>query len=214
MVEIDPLVPVIAFAAILIAFLAAGSFANRKRAGSMANNLKPAFLLLGEARITWFGRGTFRYDVDKPKEPFDRVAAMTRLLPRDLPFNWLIAALMGKKDMLTFRANLQSFPKVEFEAFVDEGYVGRRMREAMEATDWQTLRLPGGKVVVAAPRRDLAAARNRLSSFEKVLATIWRLSASKVEPHITANFHPGGPSDLQEDRMRTLREIASVLVAD
>jgi hypothetical protein len=214
MVEVDPLSAVIAFAGVLLAFLAGGSYINRKRAGKMANNLKPAFLSLGSAKITWIGRGVFRYDVEKPKEPFERVAAMTQLLPRDLPFSWAAAAIMGKKDMMTFRANLRSPPRVEFEAFVDEGYVGRRMREALESTDWQTLRLPAGEIVVAAARRDLAIVRNQLAPFEERLTSIWRLSASKVEPHITANFDPSGPPDLQEARVRTLREIALSLVSE
>jgi hypothetical protein len=214
MVQVYALAAVIAFAGVLLAFLAVGSYINRKRAGSMANNLKPAFLSLGPASIAWMGRGVFRYDVEKPKEPFERVAAMTQLLPRDLPFSWAAAAIMGRKDMVTVRANLRSLPKVEFEAFVDEGYVGKRMREALESTDWQTLRLPAGRVVVAAARRDLASVRNRLAPLEEKVATMWRVSASKLEPHITANFDPSGPAELHEARMRTLTEIASSLVAE
>ncbi len=210
----DPLPVVIAFAGVLLAFLAGGSYVNRKKAGSMANNLKLAFLSLGATKITWMGRAVFRYDVDKPKEPFAAVAAMTQLLPRDMPFSWAAAALMGKKDMTTFRANLKSPPKVEFEAFVDEGYVGRRMREALERSDWETLRLPAGKMVVAASRRDMAATRNRLTRFEESLGTMWRLSASKLEPHLTVNFHPGGPPQLHEERVKTIREVAMTLVAD
>lgn len=214
MVEFGPLSAVIAFAGVLLAFLAGGSYMNRKKAGSMANNLKPAFLALGAAKITWIGRAVFRYDVEKPKEPFAQVAAMTQLLPRHLPFSWAAAVLMGRKDMLTMRVNLRSHPKVEFEAFTDEGYVGRRMREALERIDWPTLRLSRGRIVVAAPRRELAAVKTRLARFEEDLATMWRLSASKLEPHMTINFDPGGSPDVHEARMRTLVKIASTLVAD
>lgn len=214
MVDVDPLAAVIVFAGVLLAFLAGGSYINRKRAGAMANSLKPAFLSLGPASITWLGRGIFRYDVEKPEEPFVRVAAMAQLLPRDLPFSWAAAVLLGKKDMVTFRANLRSPPMVEFEAFLDEGYVGRRMREALESTEWQTLRLPGGKVVVAAARRDLATSKNLTAPFEEGLESIWRLSASKVEPHITANFDPAGPPDLHERRLRTLKEIARAIMSE
>lgn len=212
--EIDPLSAVIAFAGILLAFLAVGSYVTRKMAGSMANNLKLAFLALGNARIAWLGRGVFRYDVDKPKEPFEKIATMTQLLPRDLPFSWLAAALMGRKDMATFRANLKSPPKFEFEVFVDSGYIGRRMRGALEATDWETMTLPRGKLVVAAPRRKIAEVRGRLAPLEENLASFWRVSASKMEPHITANFDPRGPSSLHEARMRFLRDTAAALVAD
>lgn len=214
MVEVDPVSAVIIFAGILLAFLAGGSYVNRKRAGALANSLKPAFLLLGPASITWIGRAVFRYDVEKPKEPYVRVAALTQLLPRDLPFNWIIAALMGKKDMVTMRANLKEPPKVEFEAFLDEGYIGKRMREALENTEWETLRLPQGRIVIAAARRDLASVRNRLAPLEEDLMKLWRVSSSKVEPHMTINFDPRGPPELHQDRMKSLIKLAGALVTD
>ncbi len=214
MVEVDPLPLVVAFAGVLLAFLAGGSFVNRRRAGRLANNLKPAFLSLGPARITWLGRAAFRYDVDKPKGDLAQVAAYVQLLPRDLPFSWAVAALMGRRDMMSLRANLRKPPRLEFEAFVDEGYVGKRMREALQGTGWPTRKLPGGRIVMAAPKGDLEAVEKRLIPLKEDLGRLWRISASKAEPHLTANFDPSGPPTTHEARVKTLLAVAGVLVAD
>jgi hypothetical protein len=214
MVELDPLPVVVAFAAVLLAFLAGGSFVNRRRAGTMANTVKPAFLALGPTRITWLGRAAFRYDVDKPKGDFVQVAALVQLLPRDLPFSWAVAALMGRRDMMSLRASLRRPPKLEFEAFVDEGYVGKRMREALRATRWPIRKLGDGPVVVAAAKGDLEAVERRLGPLGEVLERLWRLSASKVEPHLTANFDPSGPPEDLEARMEAIIAVAGALVAD
>lgn len=214
MVEVDPLPVVVAFAGVLLAFLAGGSFVNRRRAGAMANNLKPAFLALGPARITWLGRAAFRYDVDKPKGDLAQVAALVQLLPRDLPFSWAVAAFMGRRDMMSLRASLRRPPKFEFEAFVDEGYVGRRMREVLKATLWPIRKLGHGPVVVAAPKGDVDEVQKRLAPLGDELERLWRLSASKVEPHLTANFDPSGPSDVLQARVKTVMAVAGVLVAD
>ncbi len=214
MVEVDPLPLVVAFAGVLLAFLAGGSFVNRRRAGTMANNLKPAFLFLGPTRITWLGRAAFRYDVDKPKGDLAQVAAFVQLLPRDLPFSWAVAALMRRRDMMSLRASLHRPPKLEFEAFVDKGYVGKRMREALKATRWPIRKLRDGPVVVAAAKGDLDEVEKRLGPLREDLERLWRLSASKVEPHLTANFDPSGPPDVLEARVKAITAVAGALVAD
>lgn len=214
MAEVDPLPAVVALAGVLLAFLAGGSFVNRRRAGTMANNLKPAFLPLGPTSITWLGRAAFRYDVEKPKGDLAQVAALVQLLPRDLPFSWAVAAIMGRRDMMSLRANLRRPPRLEFEAFVDEGYVGRRMREALRGTGWPIRRLGAGPIVVAAPRGELDAVQKRLSPLAEELGRLWRLSASRAEPHLTANLDPSGPPEVLQARVGAILAVAGALVAD
>ncbi len=89
---------------------------NRKRALRIHRWIEAAFADHGQiVAVHWTSNSRFHLRLRLSSNLFLRACLMVQLLPRELPFHWLIARLRNKRETVTFEADLDCPPVFNLE---------------------------------------------------------------------------------------------------
>ncbi|MCM8749180.1 hypothetical protein NET02_08490 [Thermomicrobiaceae bacterium CFH 74404] len=148
-----------------------------------------------EPRLAATGYG-FTATAQLPEGPARRIDASLFLLPREIPPLWLVRALGGATDLLTFWVSLRAAPAAEGDAFDLRVPVGRRAARLLPST-WVHRREPG--LLLAAPSE---LHLERLRELADVLRQDGLLpvfaSVRSQAPHLQVTFQ--APATLEQCR--------------
>ncbi len=182
---------VIALSILLVVWYVAGSWLNRRRAVSLLRWVREGVQELGgQATMRWLGRTSgFQVSVKGAKRPFKRIEMMILLEPREVLLLWLFNRLRGRRDMMSFRADLRTRPKIELEIVPRRGGMAKKILKAIEEEAWAKGEIEDADLMVLLRGREVTPLAERLTPLLRECAPhILRLSLRKQSPHFLANL--------------------------
>ncbi len=176
------LLAVLVLAAVFIVWYIVGSVWNRRLARRIANEMKDALLAQGgTSKVQWFGTTAFRMTTQGANPPFGEISVVVTLQSREMPINWGVGLLQGRRDVAVLEASLRKSPRVGFEVVNPESRVGRRRSRARSS--WSECTLAGHRFLLAT--KNESAVRELLEN----------LGGEALPPfsaiHLTAGSEPG-----------------------
>jgi hypothetical protein len=173
----------------LVAWFAAGTIWNVRRASALMRWMQDGLPLLGRrATVRWLGSSAVQLDIAEGAKPFARATVVLFLEPRDLPW-WPLSRARGRRDTLILRGTLRVAPRVELEAIEPASWSGRDALARIprgwllrDAEAGQALAIHGADAeAVAHGEKLLALARD-------VGLDVRRLSVRGAEPHFQVHL--------------------------
>ncbi|MFQ5710655.1 MAG: hypothetical protein ACE5GD_02625 [Candidatus Geothermarchaeales archaeon] len=188
-----------------------GSWVNRRRSKTLAKSIWSALERLGDEKsIQWLGSSGFKIDVSKPNPPFKALGLVAILEPRDIPINWVLARLSGKRDMLAIKGVFKSKPRCEIEALNLSGR-GAKLFEELGRIGWSRRRSEDAPLGIALRGKIPTLPEDIQSSLKDNVKGLMRLSVRRTLPHLTANFAlVGGPEGSIEEILSLIRRISKL----
>jgi hypothetical protein len=202
MAEIDlSLVAVFVVAIVFLVWYYAAFVYSRRLAARIARELKEAILGLGgTSRIRWFGTAAFRMTTEGANPPFKEFAVTVTLRPREMPINWAIGTVQGRRDAALVEAALRKDPTVGFELVDPRTRIGQRRRRTR--TDWSATTLDGRDLLLAADEEGRVL--GLLKAIEPTdLRTVFAL-------HVTGGKTPGIAASLSVEAGDAARGITAI----
>ncbi len=172
---------------IVMGWFAFGVLYNLRNGNGLLRWMQGGLPQIGErTTLRWMGTSVVELVIAKAKKPFRRFVTLVVLSPRDVPWLWLLSIFQGRRDVLIFRADLDTPPPVEVELADPSFWTGRlALRQAAqqgwEGQPYQGLQLmaPAGKTARA------AAVLARLAEpMQRLALHYWRFGLRKEAPHL------------------------------
>jgi hypothetical protein len=185
---------------------------NRRRSAQVLRWIQRAFAAHGEVSgVRWLGASRFHVSLRLATNLFHRAAVMVQLLPREMPFHWLLNRLRKKRETLTFEADLDCPPGFDLEVH-NHRWCGRTRRKfPKNPQNWTTER--AGPFVLTTRKdwqREVTTMMNALGASRECdcLSVCFR----RTSPHFSAtvpleSISPAGQE--QPDIFDVLRELAA-----
>jgi hypothetical protein len=112
--------------------------ANRRKALLILRWMEAA--LAGRGHVTgirWLSSCRFQIDLRLPRSNFRRASFLAQLTPRELPLEWLLYRRAGRRETLTFSADLDYAPAVNLEV-LNQRWEGCTAKPAkLRGTAWR-----------------------------------------------------------------------------
>ncbi|MBZ5589483.1 MAG: hypothetical protein LAO05_13055 [Acidobacteriia bacterium] len=127
----------IAVAAFIIGWFAAGSIVNVRKGHAALRWLEGGLPMLGErTTVRWLGTTAIDMRIAKAKPPVEQAAVVVFLEPRDLPWLWVLSRSRGRRDTLIVRARLRRAPAEELEILDHASWSGRDAQRRIGEKRW------------------------------------------------------------------------------
>jgi hypothetical protein len=129
---------VLAVAAVLVVvWFAAGTFWNVRKGSAAMRWMHGGLPLLGErTTVRWLGSTLVEMAIQRAQAPFERVAVVVFLEPRDLPWMWAASRSRGRRDTLIVRGVLRDAPRADVEVLDRGSWSGREAMRRLASGDW------------------------------------------------------------------------------
>src|SRR5207237_4937304 len=115
-----------------------GVHANRRKAICILRWMEAA--LAGRGHVTgirWISSCRFQIDLRLPRSTFRRASFLAQLTPRELPLEWLMHRRAGRRETLTFSADLDYAPSFDLEV-MNQRWEGCTLKPAkMRSSGWR-----------------------------------------------------------------------------
>src|SRR2546426_3172104 len=183
MAGLDPgPIAVISVAVFFLVWYYAAFVYSRRVAARVAREFKDAVLALGgTSKIRWFGTTAFRMTTEAASPPFKEASVTVTLRPREMPINWAIGTVQGRRDAALVEASLRSDPEFGFELIDPRTRIGRRRWRAR--ADWLPITLGD---------RDLLLVAESQGAVVRLLESLAPGSLLGIMAlHVTAGSSPG-----------------------
>ena len=200
---------VIALSILLVIWYVAGSWLNRRRALNLLRWVREGVQNLGgRATMRWLGRTSgFQVSVKGAKRPFKKIEMMVLLEPREVLLLWLFNRLRGRRDMMSFKADLRTRPKAELEIVPRKGRITKKILKAVEEGTWAKGKLEDTDLIVILKDGEVAPLVEKLTPLLRECAPhVLRLSLRKQSPHLLANLSLPGLEGMEAEAVFTLLE--------
>src|SRR6267143_1943237 len=150
MAGLDPgPVAVVSVAVFFLVWYYAAFVYSRRVAARVAREFKDAVLALGgTSKIRWFGTTAFRMTTEAASPPFKEASVTVTLRPREMPINWAIGTVQGRRDAALVEASLRTQPRMSFELVDPATRLGKRRSRARSG--WSSVTLGGRTMLLDA----------------------------------------------------------------
>ncbi|HET6437202.1 MAG TPA: hypothetical protein VFG59_04015 [Anaeromyxobacter sp.] len=204
----------IGLAVLVVAWFAAGSIFNVRRGREALRWLQDGLPLLGaRTTVRWLGTSAVQLSLAQPLAPFEELALIVFLEPRDLPWMWLAARGAGRRDTLILRAQLRAPPRLDLEALDPRSWSGREALPRLPPAEWSARPAATGELTLHTPRAQaLARAEALLELARRTGVAVRRLSVRRGRPHLQLHLalpDPAVPARRLFEAVRALGEGAS-----
>ena len=134
----DPRYAVGLIAGLVMAWFAIGIIYNLRHGEAVLRWMQGGLPKIGErTSLRWLGTSVAELVIEHARAPFRRVETLIVLAPRDVPWMWLWARLRGRRDILVFRCQLASPPKVALELADPASWTGRMALNDLAREGWE-----------------------------------------------------------------------------
>ncbi|MFI5168259.1 MAG: hypothetical protein ACHQQS_16755 [Thermoanaerobaculales bacterium] len=124
-------------AVLVVGWFAAGSIVNVRRGHAAMRWMQAGLPTLGErTTVRWLGTTLVELTIAKAEPPFERVALVVFLEPRDVPWLWALGRQRGRRDTLIVRAGLQHAPADDLELLDRRSWSGRDALRRVGSERW------------------------------------------------------------------------------
>lgn len=185
---------------------------NRRRAGKLLRNIESAFMGYGSVNgHQWVSASEFHVDLRLSNCAFRHPNIIVKMLPREMPLNWLISRVRKQHETLTFEANLLCPPGFNLEVHNQRWWA--RTRRRMPKKD-SIVRLKHIGPFILTSRRDW---EREITSMVHALSAsrdcdLLSVSFRRSEPHFSATILLNSMEEQNCSPVRmfdALRELAS-----
>ncbi|CAG0984040.1 hypothetical protein ANRL3_02323 [Anaerolineae bacterium] len=132
---------------LLVTLIVLGSFAigthlNVRKGDAILKWLRQGLPLIGErTTMRWLGSSVMELKIAKANAPFRNTETLAVFEPRDVLILWLWSRTRGRRDLLIFRAQLNTSPKFELEAFDPKGWTTHHTERDVKKKNWKPIEL-------------------------------------------------------------------------
>jgi hypothetical protein len=172
---------------VIMGWFAIGMIYNLRRGDALLKWMQAGLPDIGpHTTFRWLGTSVAELVIAKAKEPFRRLETLLVLVPRDVFWMMIVAALQGRRDTLIFRAVLSTPPFLDVELADPKSWSGRASLKQVEQRGWESRPYQGLELM--APKGFLDVATTTLdrltSSMQKLSPRYMRLSLRKNTPNL------------------------------
>lgn len=198
----------------IVAWFAAGTFWNVRKASGFMRWIQDGLPLLGErTTVRWLGSSAVEMAIREARSPFRAATLVVFLEPRDLPW-WPLSRAAGRRDTLIARGTLQRAPAAELEALDRSSWSGRDALRRRVPREWRVRNpeLGGNLAIHYESDAGLALAGRLLERAGSAGLVVRRLSVRRGEPHFQLHVAlPGGGTSARElfEALGALAELAT-----
>jgi hypothetical protein len=185
---------------------------NRKRCAEVLRWINAAFQGRGQiSSLKWIGMSRFNVRLRLTPGVFQNASATVQLIPRELPFHWLISRLKKKQETLTFEADLDYAPTFNLQV-QNHRWCGRTRKKLNPGgNDWTTERT-GAFVLTTRTdwQREITTMMNSLVASRE--CDCLSVSFRRTSPHFSAivPLQSISPQSQRESQIfDVLRELAA-----
>jgi len=173
---------VTACALVFVGWFAAGMIFNVRKGSAVMKWMNDGLPVMGErTTVRWLGSTTVEMAIQRANAPFDRVAVVIFLEPRDVPWMWALARMRGRRDALIVRANLRASPRSDVEVLDTATWSGRDALRRFTLEDWLVREAPppGRLAIYHKTGTGRALAETLVQQAEAAGLTVQRLSVRR-----------------------------------
>lgn len=184
---------------LLVALIASSLLGREQKNRLVRSRAEWLWLALGQRhakpRLAATGYG-FTATAHWPEGPARRIDASLFLLPREIPPLWMVRALGGATDLLTFWVSLRAAPASEGDAFDLRTPAGRRAARLLPST-WVHRQEPG--LLLAAPSESHFERLRELADLLRQDGLVPVFASVRAQaPHLQVTFQ--APATLEQCR--------------
>ena len=177
---------------VVMGWFAFGIIYNLRRGDSLLRWMQQGLPRLGErTTFRWLGSSVAELVIAQAKRPFRRAEIMVVLAPRDVPWNWLMAHLRGRRDTLILRLHLLNPPLLDMELADPRSWTGRTICHQLNGRNWEN-RIQPGELRLMAPKGLLNLAETTLGRLKEPLQRLspryFRLGLRKEAPQLEVHI--------------------------
>ncbi|MGE5237094.1 MAG: hypothetical protein ACM3O7_12160 [Acidobacteriota bacterium] len=137
-------------ALLVVGWFAVGTIWNVRKGSAVMAWMHGGLPLMGErTTVRWLGSNTVEMVIQHANPPFERVAVVVFLEPRDVPWMWALSRRHGRRDTLIVRGSLRAAPRNDLEVLDPTSWSGRDALRRLASEDWlvRDATSPGGLAV-------------------------------------------------------------------
>ncbi|MBI4790332.1 MAG: hypothetical protein HY782_25140 [Chloroflexi bacterium] len=178
-------------AILFLGWFALGTQRNVRKGDVVLRWLKGGLPLVGDkSTMRWLGSSVLELKIAKAKSPFRTAETLAVFEPRDVVLLWLLERARGRRDTLIFRAQLQSAPAFELDAFDPRGWMTQHLESGAKKNHWKRLTLDGTSPLMAYFSGDAAAAAGKplIELAGRAGGKLVRLSVRKSLPNLEVHW--------------------------
>ncbi len=177
--------------AVVMLWYALGILYNIRRGEKLLRWMQGGLPRIGKrTTFRWLGSSVAELVIAQGKSPTLRLEILVALVPRDLAWNWLLASLRGRRDVLILRADLNNAPRLALDLANPKSWTGRMALNQAVQSDWQTQDHQGQ--TLATPAGLLKMAASFLEQLQEPLRRLSphydRISLRKETPHLEVHL--------------------------
>lgn len=208
----EPKTILVVVVAVVMLWFALGVIYNIRRGERLLRWAQGGLPLVGErTTFRWLGSSVAELIIARGKGAIRRLELLVVLAPRDLVWNWAIAALRGRKDILILRLDLAGPPRLAFDLADPNTWTGRMVLQDAARREWQTQDYQGQVLAAAPGHLKLAAGMlERLQeAFGQVSPRYVRISLRRETPHLELHLpFPDTPGRRADEFFAALQVLA------
>jgi hypothetical protein len=175
-----------ALAILVVGWFAAGTAWNVRKGSALMRWMQGGLPILGErTTVRWLGSTAVEMVIQKARPPFEQVALVIFLEPRDVPWMWAASRGRGRRDTLIIRGRLRRPPQADAEALDPASWSGRDALRGVASPEWSVRApiSPGGLPTWYKTPASLARADDLLALAARAGLQVRRLSVRRTDPH-------------------------------
>lgn len=201
--------------AFVMGWFAFGIIYNLRRGDRLLRWMQGGLPRIGErTTFRWLGSSVAELVIAKARSPFRRMEILVVLAPRDVPWNWLLTHLRGRRDTLILRAHLHIPPLLDLELVDPRSWSGQASLQRLASRNWETGPYQEDMQYLA-PQGLLNLANSTLSRLSGPLAGLsghyYQLSLRKEAPHLEVHIpFPDRTTDA-ETFFKALQDLAQAV---
>ncbi len=197
-------------AVLVMAAFAGGTIWNIRKGSQLMRWMQGGLPRVGErTTVRWLGSTSVEMVIRQARPPFEQVALVIFMEPRDVPWMWALSRRQGRRDTLIVRAWLRAAPRADLEALDRSSWSGRDAMRRLSAEPWSVREpsTPGGlavyyKAAAALPRADALVELARRGGL-----VVRRLSVRRTEPHLQIHLALPGAGASASEFFETVRAL-------
>ena len=187
-----------------VGWYGAGSLFNRYKSRRMLKTIARHLKKYGGSKeVTPLGSSGFIINMDKPSDGIRKLSLGVVLSKRELPINWIVDYIRGKRDTLTIKAVFNKKPGYDADIYRVDNYYGRTIHRKLAKDRYREL---DGVYVFPSDVVKKGKVKSIVRLMEKIEG-IWWISLKKEGVHLIITAHPKVVDDLNII-MRLVEELS------
>jgi len=194
----------------VVGWFAGGTIWNIRKGSAAMRWMHDGLPLLGEhTTVRWLGTTAVELVIVKAKLPFQQVTVLIFMEPRDVPWNWGVSRLQGRRDTLIIRAQLHTSPHADVEVVDRASWSGRDVLRRITSERWTLVEPESHSNLSIYYKTEAALGRvNALLDLTRQAGfTVRRLSVRHASPHLQLHVDLPAASTSARDVFETVREL-------